>query len=108
VDRVLGTIKADYCILVIPLLLESEYDYDLNRILVVDSHPEQQIERVVARDQVKVENAQQILAHQISREKRLAQADDIIDNTHPDPKHLKEQVATLHQKYTELAHSHHP
>lgn len=102
VDQVLGTLKADYCILVIPLLLESEYDYDLDRILVVDTHPEQQVERVVARDQVKAEEAQQILAHQISREERLAQADDIIDNTLSDPESLKAQVAELHQTYKNL------
>lgn len=103
VNQLTAALKADYCILVIPLLLESEYDYDLDRILVVDSHPEQQVERIVERDQVNADNAKQIMAQQISREERLSQADDIIDNTDSNRANLKKQVDKLHQQYTTLA-----
>ncbi|MFI4955419.1 MAG: dephospho-CoA kinase [Gammaproteobacteria bacterium] len=99
----LSKLISDYCILVIPLLFETTYSYNLDRILVVDSLPEQQISRVTSRDQISTELATEIMAQQINRKQRLQQADDIIDNTHENIKDLHSQVLALHQRYLQLA-----
>lgn len=103
VNQQLAALTSDYCILVIPLLLETTYDYELDRILVVDALPEQQIARIIARDHISVELAKQIIAQQASREQRLACADDVIDNTQTDRQNLYAQVQALHQRYLNLA-----
>jgi dephospho-CoA kinase len=103
VNRQLNLLTSAYCIIVIPLLFESTYDYGFDRVLVVDSLPEQQISRVTSRDQISSALAQQILQQQINREQRLAQADDVIDNTHTTIDHLRAQVLTLHQHYLAIS-----
>ena len=92
-----------YCILVIPLLLETEPNPIINRILVVDTPEAKQIERVSIRDQQSSDAIEVILAAQTSRQHRLAKADDIIYNEH----HLdalKPQVDKLHALYLSLCH----
>lgn len=101
--RQMNLITEDYCIVVIPLLIESEHDYHLDRILVVDTAPEMQIKRVSERDQVPEEQVQQIISAQVSRDERLQHADDIIENTHIALDQLRNKVQTLHQHYLSLA-----
>lgn len=87
-----------YCIVVIPLLFEvTPYPF-IDRILVVDASESAQIERVMLRDYASSTEIKDILQTQITREQRLAQADDIIinDGLLAD---LELQVAKLHQKY---------
>lgn len=103
VQQQTAALTADYCITVIPLLFESAYDYDLDRIVVVDSYPLQQQARVIARDHANAAQVSQIMAQQISREQRLAQADDVIDNTQENLEYLREQILRLHQFYLHLA-----
>ena len=91
-----------YAILESPLLLEMGQSTMVDRVLVVDVPEEIQIQRATARDSNSEEQIKSIIAAQISRDKRLARADDIIDNSGPQPE-LPHQVATLHQKYLELA-----
>ncbi len=107
--RILDTVKisitthhAPYCILVIPLLVESKQHYPHDRVLLVDTTPALQRQRMHSRDQIADSLAQQILAAQASREQRLAIADDVINNI-ADPAALTAQVATLHEKYLKLA-----
>ena len=108
VDEAVASLHADYCILVIPLLFESAYDYKLDRILVVDAPIEKQISRVITRDQAHREQIEKIIAQQISREERLARADDIIENTSDNVADLSEKVENLHKAYLELAHQKKP
>lgn len=98
-----SVLNTAYCILVIPLLLENQYDYQLNRILVIDAEPAAQIQRVVARDQMNAEQVQQIISHQISREQRLQQADDVIKNTGMSLDELRVAVFKLHEQYLQLS-----
>ena len=42
------------------------------------------------------------MANQVSREARLAAADDVIDNSR-DLAHLRRQAAALHARYLQLA-----
>jgi dephospho-CoA kinase len=91
-----------YQLLVIPLLVESELAGIVDRVLVVDCQVERQIERLTRRDGETREGASAMLAAQVSRETRLAAADDVIvnDGTLAD---LAAQVAGLHRKYRLLA-----
>lgn len=99
------TSTSPYCILSIPLLIEAGMQTLVDRILVVDLTPEQQIERLMLRDKLDRAQAQAMLDGQSSREHRLSFADDIIDNTQM-PTALDEQIETLHQYYLRLAAKH--
>jgi dephospho-CoA kinase len=97
-----SAIRDGYCLLVIPLLVESgAYDW-VDRVLVVDVPREVQLARLIERDGIPMHRAESMLAAQASREARLAIADDIIDNSGP-PASLEAQVASLHARYQDLA-----
>jgi dephospho-CoA kinase len=89
-----------YVILVVPLLAEHRTQYAdlLDRIVVVDCLPEQQIARVRQRDGVSNAEAQALLAMQSDRVTRLAIADDILDNT-SENMDLSAQIAALDKVY---------
>jgi dephospho-CoA kinase len=97
----LSRLNTSYCIVAIPLLLETKRTEFLDRILVVDCTIKQQISRVVRRDQCSESHVKKIIATQIDRDSRLSLADDIIKNDSSIAA-VKEQVALLHNKYTEL------
>lgn len=100
--RLQGHASAPYQILIVPLLFETSHFLPLvNRTLVVDTEPEQQISRAMSRSQLDRAMVQRIMAQQLSRQQRLARADDIIDNR-TDESHLWQQVARLHEKYLSL------
>lgn len=91
-----------YCVLVVPLLVESGLFEWANRVLVVDVSQETQIQRVTARDNISREQALNILNAQTSREARLAVADDVVENN-GSLTELDQAVRTLHKKYQILA-----
>lgn len=90
-----------YCILDIPLLAESQSDYGLDRILVIDCPENTQIQRLMVRDQLTEQAAKAMLATQASRTERLAIADDVILND-GDLEQLYNHVDKLHQQYISL------
>ena len=96
--QILAT-KSIYCIVIIPLLIESHLPYPINRILVVDATEEQQIKRIMRRDEAGEQEVKDIIVTQATRAARLKIADDIIDNTR-DEKYLQEQVVALHKLYS--------
>ena len=102
VQQHLTQLQTPYCIVVIPLLVETGGRGYINRVLVVDVAESLQIERVMARDKIDAEQARQILAVQASREQRLAKADDVIDNS-GSLTALQTAVLALHQRYLQLA-----
>jgi dephospho-CoA kinase len=75
----------------------------LKRVLVVDAPHHLQLTRTQERDECTLTLAEQMIASQISREKRLERADDVIVNE-GDLTALQQQVKTLHKKYLHLAH----
>lgn len=89
---------APYLILSAPLLLESNHYHFVDQVLVVDISPTLQIERTMQRDHISREDVQKIISSQMSREDRLAKADDVIINNQ-DVKYLKQQVLNLHDDY---------
>lgn len=92
---------APYCILSVAILLEAGMDALCDRVLAVDVPVAAQMERLVSRDGIAEALARQMIAAQASRERRLARADDVLDNS-AGPARLPPQVARLHRLYLEL------
>ena len=97
----LKTQGAPYVLLVSPLLFESGQNALINRAIVVDVPQALQLSRTQQRDGVSESQVHAILAAQLSREQRLAQADDVIDNS-GDHASMMEQVVRLDQRYRQL------
>lgn len=98
----LASASSPYAILASPLLLEGSQARLVDRVLVIDATEEQQLLRARQRDGSSAETIEAIMRTQLSREARLARADDIIRNT-GSPTDLDEQVRTLHHFYLSLA-----
>jgi dephospho-CoA kinase len=96
-----------YQLVVVPLLVGSELQQFVDRILAVDCAEETQIQRLMARDADSREEAQTILSSQASREDRLAIADDVIHNDQSIAQMLQ-QVAELNSLYQRLAETPYP
>jgi dephospho-CoA kinase len=96
--------RANYVLVVIPLLFETNFQSLVNRILVVDCPSEVQIERLLKRDHIDESLARKMLAQQLSNSERLARAHDIVDNSE-NTADLESQVAALHQLYLQLSSS---
>ncbi|MGI8938586.1 MAG: dephospho-CoA kinase [Iamia sp.] len=67
-------------VLDVPLLVESGRD-DMAAVVVVDVDPEVAVDRLVERRGMEAADARARMAHQASREDRLARADLVIDNS---------------------------
>jgi dephospho-CoA kinase len=102
-DEEVATWRGAYGLLVVPLLLERGGARSrVDRVLVVDCGEDEQVRRVMARSGLSEQEVRAIMATQLSRQARLAQADDVIDNGGPRDA-LAPQVARLHALYTDLA-----
>ena len=93
-----------YQIHVIPLLVESGLQQQVDRVLVVDCPVPLQMERLLARDGETPEGAKRMIAAQASRPERLQLADDIINND-SDRASLIAAVNRLDLHYRQLAGS---
>jgi len=91
-----------YCILSIPLLLETQQMNEVDRILVVDCEENLQRYRLKIRNGFSEIEIDKMLAAQARRQDRLAIADDIIDNN-GNQAHLIQQVTELHKNYLQLS-----
>lgn len=97
---------APYVIWVVPLLIENQLTDFCDQILVIDVQLETQLQRAAQRDKSDVETIKNIIASQVSREKRLSYATDIINNDKPLKENLSQliqQVNQLHQRYLVLS-----
>lgn len=90
--------SAPYVLLVSPLLFESGQHSLVSRSIVVDVPQPLQLIRTQQRDGVSESQVRAILAAQLSREQRLAKADDVIDNS-GDHAFMQQQVAQLDACY---------
>jgi len=90
--------SAMYVMHVVPLLLEKGMESTVDRVLVVDCPEQQQLMRVIKRDGVSTAQVRAIMASQITRDARLARADDVLDNQ-DDVTSQREAVSLLHAKY---------
>ncbi|TGO03744.1 hypothetical protein PN36_00855 [Candidatus Thiomargarita nelsonii] len=87
-----------YCLLSIPLLIETGMLELVDRVLVVDCPPPLQEQRIKTRDGLNSKEIEQIIKVQATRETRLAIANDVIDND-SSLENLQKQVLALHQRY---------
>ncbi len=90
-----------YCIVMIPLLIETAPNPLINRILVVDAKKEVQLERAATRDKQTGSEIYAILSKQATRAQRLKAADDVISNM-GSLEDLQGQVDALHKYYMSL------
>ena len=98
IDEQTGKIDYPYCLIVIPLLIETNAMSHFDRILVIDAPENIQFERTIKRDGSSAELVRNIIKSQVTRENRLKYADDIIDNT-VEIDELKHIVEDLHLCY---------
>ena len=98
--RQLRAVQTAYAMVVNPLL-RARGGY-VDRILVVDTPTEKQIERTMQRDEVPRKQAQAIVDSQLDRAGRLALADDVIPNA-GSLNELNSRVRELHECYLVLA-----
>ncbi|NWN91354.1 dephospho-CoA kinase [Marinobacter adhaerens] len=87
-----------YVLLVSPLLLETDQNQLVERVLVVDVPESVQIERTMARDSNSREQVERIIAAQMPRDQRLAKADVVIDNNQPSDQ-VATEVRALHEAF---------
>ena len=81
-----------------PLLLETDQNELVEKVLVVDVPVDVQIERTMARDTNSREQVERIIAAQMPREQRINKADAVIDNNQPTEK-VAAEVRALHERF---------
>lgn len=100
INQQVQELSSAYCIIAIPLLLETNMQSSVDHVLVVDCTESEQIKRVQLRDQLESQQINAIIHSQVSREHRLTEADSIINNFNTqDNYQLSQQVHHLHHKF---------
>jgi len=97
--------QGPYGVIVVPLLLErGGLAASVDRILVVDCPEAEQVRRAVARSALSEADVRAIMATQFDRSRRLAAADDILDNA-GSLDAIAPQVEELDRSYRRLANA---
>lgn len=100
----LAQASSPYSILASPLLLETSQKDLVDTVVVVDVPEAVQLARTMARDNNDAAQVKRIMAAQLPRDERLAQADVVIDNSHSLAA-LDEVVQALHRQFLAQAGS---
>ncbi len=95
-------LDAPYCIIVVPLMVETNFQDLVDRVLVVEAPTEKRRQWLAVRNGFSNTNIQQIFSAQASDNERAAIADDLIRND-GDIAQLVRRVDDLHRRYTALA-----
>lgn len=95
--------SSPYCLLVVPLLIENNLMPLVDRILVIDVDTDTQLLRASMRDNNSKLQIQKIIDSQISRQERIAHADDIIDNQYQNTDEIQQSIVKLHNQYLRYA-----
>jgi dephospho-CoA kinase len=98
VQRQVALVHDSYNMVVVPLMAEGGRYGFLQQVIVVDCDEQTQHQRLVARDGISSELADQMIATQARRSSRLALADHVIENGEPKPA-LLDIVQRLHQRF---------
>ena len=93
--------RSPYCIIMVPLIFETDSSKNYDRILVIDCDVETQIQRSALRDNQSIKEIKKIIHLQASRDQRLSIADDVISNIST-LTNLKAEILKLHDKYMEI------
>lgn len=102
IEEQISEINFPYCLVVIPLLFETNSADRFDRILVIDSDESLQINRAHQRDNTSEKEIKKIIKSQVNREHRLKYADDIIENN-LSIEELNSSISKLHEKYINLS-----
>ena len=93
--------QSPYCVVMVPLIFETNSSKNYDRILLIDCDTDTQIARSSKRDNQNPIDINKIISKQATRDQRLSIADDIILNT-SSLKDLYNNVLQIHNKYLEL------
>ncbi len=102
--RQLANSHSSYVVLDIPLLIDKQGKIPdhlnslIDRVLVINTKLEIQIDRIIKRDKISKKEALNIIDAQSSLQQKLKLADDIIDNN-GSLQSLKQQVNQFHEQY---------
>jgi len=92
-----------YCIVVVPLLNpNSGFTQIMQRILLVTADKKIKIERIQSRSNLNSDEIERIMKSQLSDDKRLKFADDVVTNN-SSIQHVHSQVDELHRLYESLS-----
>lgn len=72
--------KSSLLIVDIPLLFEGNYEFLVDKVLLISTKKEIQLKRIQTRDSVSMENARNIINSQMSLEEKEKRADFVIEN----------------------------
>ena len=97
----INNFKSPYCIVMVPLIFETNSSNNYDRVLVIDCDIKTQIQRSSTRDKQTKKQIEQIIAKQATRSQRLSIANDVILNN-SSLSHLKNEVSKIHKKYMEI------
>ena len=106
IDTEISLINYPYCLVIIPLLIETKSTERFDRILVIDALESLQFERIVKRDDISPILIKKIIKTQVKRKERLRYANDIIVNNDK-IMNLNKSINTLHKKYLGLSNNNH-
>ena len=101
IETFIRNTKSNYCIIVVPLIFETNSSKIYDRILVIDCDVDVQISRTSKRDNQTKGDIENIINKQASREQRLSIADDVIVNN-GSLDLLRNEVLKIHKKYLEI------
>ena len=101
IEAFIKNTKSDYCIIVVPLIFETNSSKLYDRVLVIDCDVGVQISRTSKRDNQTKREIENIVNRQASREQRLSIADEVIVNN-GSLDLLRNEVLKLHKKYMEI------
>ena len=100
----INNFKSPYCIVMVPLIFETNSSNNYDRVLVIDCDIETQIQRSSTRDKQTKKQIEQIILKQATRNQRLSIANDVILNN-SSLSHLKNEVSKIHKKYMEISNN---
>ena len=101
IEAFIKNTKSDYCIIVVPLIFETNSSKLYDRVLVIDCDVGVQISRTSIRDNQTKSEIENIVYRQASREQRLSIADEVIVNNGTLDL-LRNEVLKIHKKYMEI------
>ncbi len=102
IDSQIARINYPYCLVIVPLLIETKSTQRFDRILVIDALESLQLKRVVERDIASPILIKKIIKTQVSRKERLHYANDIIVNN-DEIINLNKSINDLHKRYLKLS-----
>ena len=101
IETFIKNTKSNYCIIVVPLIFETNSSKIYDRILVIDCDVDVQISRTSKRDNQTKSDIENIVNKQATREQRLSIADEVIVNN-GSLDLLRNEVLKIHKKYLEI------